>query len=55
MHSPVNFIVVNEITAGRIAKADAHRLSRQNRKPSENAKRASRFQGVKLLRRARIA
>jgi hypothetical protein len=55
MHSPVNFIVVNEIAAGRIAKAEAHRLARQNRQPAENAKRTSRFQGIKLLRRARIA
>jgi hypothetical protein len=55
MHSPVNIIAFNEITRDRIAEAETARLARQGKPAAHNAKRASRFQGIKLLRRARMA
>ena len=55
MHSPVNFIVFNELHRDRIAEAETARLARQHKPAAAKRRSASRFQGFKSLRRARVA
>ena len=55
MHSPVNLIVVTELTRDRIAEAEAARRAREGKPAAPKRSRAPRFEGFKWLRRARVA
>ena len=55
MHSPVNFIVFNELHRDRVAEAETVRLARHGKPAAAKRRSASRFQGFKVLRRARVA
>ena len=55
MHSPVNFIVFNELTRDRTARPEAARRARKTKPEAPKRTRVMRFEGLKWMRRARVA